>query len=75
MIEFYFQYDRDRKKAKVVLNPGTDDIQILYADTLVCEVPTKSKIQNDSPQFAMYGKCATVWHSFKRITLTDEKDL
>lgn len=70
-MKFYFQYDKDRHKAKVVLDEDPNHIEIFYVDELICLVPTYSVLQKESPMFVMRGKCKIIHHGNNSITLTD----
>lgn len=72
-MKFYFQYDRDRKQAKVVIDGDPQHIEIYYVDKIICEVPTYTVLQEDSPQFVVRGECTTLWYGMSDITLTNKK--
>lgn len=73
MIKFYFQYDKERHKAKVVLDGDPNAIEIFYTGELVCEVPVKSVLSDVSPQFIMRGECVHIKYNSKSMTLTNKR--
>lgn len=73
MIKFYFQYDKERHKAKVVLDGDPSHVETFYVDSLDCQVPVMSVLQKESPQFVMRGECRTIWHGHNSITLTNKR--
>lgn len=60
MIKFYFQYDKDTHKAKVVME---DFGYVFYVDKVICEVRTWTRKQDESPKFVVEGECTTFEYS------------
>lgn len=73
MIDFYFQYDKERHKAKVVVEEGKRGTTVYYTDDLICDVSVHSVLQKESPQFVMRGKCRYLYYYGSTITLTNKK--
>lgn len=55
-MKFYFHYERDVCKAKLVISDGTKETDILV-DKIVCKVPTQTKRNEDTPKFVVEGEC------------------
>jgi hypothetical protein len=68
MIKFYFHYDRERKKATLVIE--TDNSKETYwVNEIICNVPVRTKFNDIFPHFVVEGECNEVWHSSNSITI------
>ena len=59
MIEFYFQYARDKHRAKLVIIQDKTEV-VYYISKIYCEVPIYTKLADSSPQFIVCGTCMSI---------------
>lgn len=60
-IKFYYLYDRDTHKGKVVIKSAVHNGYTVETTHLVdqinCQVPTRSKRSESNPKFVVEGEC------------------
>lgn len=61
MMDFYFHYDKDLGRAKVIVGEWLMEKETTHiVDDIICDVPTRTEHRDGSPKFVVCGTCSVI---------------
>jgi len=60
MIKFYYHYDKDLHKAKIVAEAPSGEVVENFIEKIICAVHTETERKDTPPRFVVRGTCKEI---------------